>query len=440
VNDYLLRKVQEAYNPGQEAAIDESMIATCTRWCPFKQMMKCKPIKNGIKVFCLVLCKPVYLWNWDVFLGKDPTREIPYVFDLIYNKLVPSTWDSTGKILYMDNFFTSIPLFRALRGREIFAVGPSCATRPAKLENCTEDSIPFQKYNKSDARLVGGKGWMRHALQEVPEGASHASTWLDNRFLVILSTVFIIATAASSTVLRWTKSERARMAVRAPLALICYALMMGAVDRLDKSNALACIRIRRCQRRYHRQIFFWFVSSIGHQNTKVIWEDLLGEQVVKSLRKKHKNFGYFHWVQFTLGEGLIMEGLQQAKQECWDSAGPDAESTPSPHFMPGRRKRVCRPSPTLSPIPISHELVPVSEINLYDSNRNKIGTLKRARCPVCAAGAIQVKRAQYKMPDGSALQRPYTGCSKCKVCLCKACFEKYDHEKNQVRPETVLVK
>jgi hypothetical protein len=208
-NDYLVRKVQLAYNPDQEAAIDESMFASCSKYCPMKQLMKCKPIKSGIKVFCVVGSK-LYMYNWEVFLGKDESKKGKFVFDLIYNKLIPSSWDNTGKVLYMDNYFTGLPLFCALRvDRAIFAVGPSKATHPAELEKCTKDSIPFQMYQTLDARLVGGKGFMRHAVQKLEVGLLNVTTWLDNRFIMLISTVHVAATSATSTVLRWTKMARA---------------------------------------------------------------------------------------------------------------------------------------------------------------------------------------------------------------------------------------
>ena len=263
------------------------------------------------------------------------------------------------------------------------------------------------------------------------QGVLLATTWLDNRFLVMISTVHVVASKATDTVLRWTMSAKARLPVRAPMSLINYAKKMNFVDRVDKSNALACIRMRRCQRRYHRVIWFWYLSTVGHHNVKVIWEWLIGDEAVKALRKKHQRFGFFHWVQLQLGQGLIKEGIKEAKEECLSAAGPDAESTPSPHFMPSR-KRVCRPSPQVSPVPQTHKLVPIKEIKFYDENRNFTRTLPRGFCAVCKVEAKHVGKSKYRMPDGSPCPRPYVGCSKCKVCLCEACFQDYDHEKNQV--------
>lgn len=445
VNDYLLRKVKSAMFPEQSSALDESMIHCCSIYCPFGQSMKSKPIKRGIKNFLLV-DSSLYVHNWEVFLGKDGSSSTKgsYIFDLIFKRLIPPSWSQTGKVIYMDNYFVSIPLFTALRViRGIFAVGPSAAKRPEKLENCNEKSVPFQTYKKTDARLVGGKGFMRHAVQKLEQGVLHATTWLDNRFLVMLSTVHAVKTSVTDTVLRWTASVQKRIPIRAPMSLINYVRNMGFVDRVDKSNALANIRIRRCQKRYHRQLWFWYVSTVGHHNAKVIWERLLGTEVVEALKKKHDHFGYTHWVQLKLGEELIRQGIKEAKQDCLASAAPDATVTPSPHFMPSRKRLCVRPESLVSPVPQCHQLVPINEIKVYNDQRNCVGTLPRTFCRVCLEKATlsgSGTKIKYVMPDGSPCPKPYLGCNKCKVCLCsEACHLQYDHVRNKVKPKMVKV-
>mmetsp|Transcript_15762 Transcript_15762/g.31770 ORF Transcript_15762/g.31770 Transcript_15762/m.31770 type:complete len:820 (+) Transcript_15762:415-2874(+) len=168
VNDYLLNMAQMAWNPEETAAIDESMIPTCSQYCPFRQIMKSKPIKCGIKVFCLVFSVSTYLYNWDVFLGSGSEDDSgSFVYSLVYTRLVLSAFNFTNMKLVMDNFFTSPKLFRALAARGIYCVGPTKATRPKKEGNRHKDSWCFQPYGKTDGWKVGGKGWMRHAVQPI---------------------------------------------------------------------------------------------------------------------------------------------------------------------------------------------------------------------------------------------------------------------------------
>ena len=88
-----------------------------------KQYLPLKPIKRGYKVWCL--CDPitVYLFNYQIYLGKEETsgKEIPLdervVFDLI------SGHNFQGKHLYFDNFFTSLRLLENLKLQNIKACG-----------------------------------------------------------------------------------------------------------------------------------------------------------------------------------------------------------------------------------------------------------------------------------------------------------------------------
>jgi hypothetical protein len=82
-----------------------------------------KPIKRGYKVWCL--CDPIigYLFNYQIYLGKEETseKETPLgervVFDLM------SDHNFKGKHLYFDNFFSSLRLLEKLKLQNIKAYG-----------------------------------------------------------------------------------------------------------------------------------------------------------------------------------------------------------------------------------------------------------------------------------------------------------------------------
>ena len=88
-----------------------------------KQYLPLKPIKKCYKVWSL--CDPItaYLFNYQIYLGKEETseKEIPLdecvVFDLI------SGHNFQGKHLYFDDFFTSLRLLENLKLQNIKACG-----------------------------------------------------------------------------------------------------------------------------------------------------------------------------------------------------------------------------------------------------------------------------------------------------------------------------
>jgi len=244
-----------------------------------------------------------------------------------------------------------------------------------------------------------------------------------------------------------------RVPIRAPASVIFYAKNMGGVDRLDKVVALADIRMRRCKKRYHRVIFFWFLSAIGFNNVKVIFEWLIGKENLLALRKKHRDMGYFHWFQDMLAEAIIEHFLSKAAKEAElylpqsVSARLSAEKEgycTSLHFMPASSRPKFPPS-TPSAQPETHFHCRVEDIKIFNPKGEQVGALKRGRCVVCfdiskRNGLYDKEAKRYYMPgpERKVCPTPRHGCDKCKVVLCEDCFYTYDHKKNST-PETVRV-
>ena len=123
IRTYLSRSIylwKKFFLPNKALCIDEKMIPWKgrTKW---KQYAPLKPTKFGFKVF--VLCDSVsnYIYNVDVYTGKKelPTKNLGSrtVKDLI------SGLENRGHILYMDNFYSSVDLFRDLEAKMIGCSG-----------------------------------------------------------------------------------------------------------------------------------------------------------------------------------------------------------------------------------------------------------------------------------------------------------------------------
>ena len=84
-----------------------------------------KPIKQGYKLYGIADDGYIYSWIWSsrIFGIKD----IP-VFDSLTNtgalvRALVATLPRNRMTIYLDNYFTSIPLFQSLRARGYGAVG-----------------------------------------------------------------------------------------------------------------------------------------------------------------------------------------------------------------------------------------------------------------------------------------------------------------------------
>lgn len=473
-----------SYILGQKFAIDESMIATSSKWCPYRQLMKCKPIKSGIKVFVLGDSSSNFMWDFVVYTGKKFKPKVPgtpVIRDLICNKLIGPAFDFTGRIAFMDAYFTTSTILAALLARGIYAVGPTKLKQPQKKSSRKWWSWPFQEYKKNHIRYINeGKGWCRVAVQKIGVNLLMSVVWLDNKFLSINSTCFIEAPGQSHTVRRWNRASRARIEVNAPLCLQEYQKNMGAIDRIDKSNALAQIKMRRCQKRYQRTIFWWLVSTVGHHNVKVLVEAMIGSERITTIKQDRtvREMGYFHWFQYTLGEALITHGIGKAIEiasftgtnenlhfmpktcniipehsytywPCYpvgSSYGTAYESA-SPYSAYAAAAAMCpqTPHPTTPAAPTpttngsinaSHDLVFISDMKKAGKN---IGRTWCAGCRKRSARTTTNGQSFYVIEgtNNERCPRPYTCCKQCLVVLCKDCHNnESNHSGNHRRRET----
>ncbi|XP_049310276.1 piggyBac transposable element-derived protein 4-like [Bactrocera dorsalis] len=112
------------YLVGENVVIDEIMIGFRGK-CPFRQYMKSKPDKYGIKLYPLVDAATFYVLNIELYAGKQP--EGPYqvsnaASDVVKRLITPIS--GTGRNLTVDNWYTSVPLTNDLaKDHKISVVG-----------------------------------------------------------------------------------------------------------------------------------------------------------------------------------------------------------------------------------------------------------------------------------------------------------------------------
>ena len=60
-----------AWNLGKNLIIDEMMVGYKGTYSPICQFMPYKPLKWGLKVWCLACLVSKYVWNFDFYCGKN---------------------------------------------------------------------------------------------------------------------------------------------------------------------------------------------------------------------------------------------------------------------------------------------------------------------------------------------------------------------------------
>ena len=197
--------------------IDEAMIPFKGR-LSFKQYMKAKPTKWGIKVFVLSDATNGYIHRLQIYTGKDIESETNaglcsrVVLDLM------SGMEADGLHLFTDNYYTSPQLYLTLYKKGVNA----CGTARTNRKEFPKDLIKTSREKQ--------RGYHDYRSN----GPLLAVVWYDRKFVHFVSTMHC-ATLNDSlpTVMRKNK-DGTREAVPCPPLLKDYQQFMKGVDRGDQ--------------------------------------------------------------------------------------------------------------------------------------------------------------------------------------------------------------
>ena len=152
-------------------SIDEMMIRFKGR-LGWRQYMRDKPIKYGIKMWGLCESHNGYLISFDIYCGKVGNKVTKglaqgVVVLLMGHLLGSQTW--TGGHVYMDNFYTSLALMVALLGMQVHCCGTVRSNRrglPTDMgvdKSSPRDSYAWRCLTNNPMRAVFGF-WMDNKL------------------------------------------------------------------------------------------------------------------------------------------------------------------------------------------------------------------------------------------------------------------------------------
>jgi Transposase IS4 len=120
------------YTPGHNICIDESLRHFEGR-CSFRQYMPSKACRYGLKFWNLVDTSSHYMWNAKPYLGRSKmtpkSKKGEPLGEQVVMDLAEGLLDA-GRILTVDNFFTSIPLAQRLHARNTLLVGTIKSNKP----------------------------------------------------------------------------------------------------------------------------------------------------------------------------------------------------------------------------------------------------------------------------------------------------------------------
>jgi len=128
VFDLFLNNLREAYEPHAELTLDEQQHPYHGH-CPLIQFNPAKPAKYGIKIFWICDAVNGYALNGKIYTGKEDGKVSRDLASKVTKELASGFYDS-GRVLTMDNYFTSLPLVEYLAENKLAVVGTVRSNKP----------------------------------------------------------------------------------------------------------------------------------------------------------------------------------------------------------------------------------------------------------------------------------------------------------------------
>ncbi|KAF5276317.1 hypothetical protein FQR65_LT16418 [Abscondita terminalis] len=239
--EQFVNRCQQNYIVGPDTTIDEMLEGFRGR-CGFRQYIKSKPARYGIKIFSLADAHNYYTLNMEVYVGTQPEGafRLDNSASSVVKRLVKPIVQS-GRNVTMDNWFTSINLVQDLLKDNLTVVG---TVRKNKRE------LPPEFIN-SKSREVNSTifGFTNTAtlLSYVPKKGK---------------TVLLISSMHHKGEVDDTENKK-------PNIILYYNTTKGGVDKVDEMKG--SYSVSRKTARWPLTIFF-SIMNIGGINSRVIFE------------------------------------------------------------------------------------------------------------------------------------------------------------------------
>lgn len=244
----LKKNFQANFVLGTNICIDESMIKFKGK-SSLKQYMPMKPIKRGYKVWCLADSLTGYLYNFDIYTGKQENRQGTLAEDVVLQLI--SMIDLVNHQLFFDNFFTSIPLLLQLKQKKIGATGTIRTNRKLfPKELLVKDKLKRGEYKYCSCNEIS------------------IVKWQDKKPVFVASNSF---DPRKTEIVTRRERDGSKQPVACPQMVSKYNRFMGGVDSFDQR--ISCYSIdRKSKRNWFRIFIYFFRASLS--NSFICYNDL----------------------------------------------------------------------------------------------------------------------------------------------------------------------
>lgn len=241
----LVAKNFEKYTPGEKVVIDESLVRHRGRTI-LRQYIPDKKSKYGLKFY--KICSPEgYTWRFKLYRGKGDTgSNLPHAEAVVLSLMEGLL--NEGRTLYIDNFYSSVPLAKGLLQKSTYVCGTL-----RKNRKFLPQEVIGKKLKKGET----------HGKQT--QNGLKIIKWMDKREVLMLTTDPNHSLAKVAT----GKKNRGGVVVEKPLCILDYNTTKQGVDISDQMNAY--YSTLRKTRKWYKKAAFELLFGTSITNAYVLF-------------------------------------------------------------------------------------------------------------------------------------------------------------------------
>lgn len=244
----------ENASQSQRQSIDESMIKFKGR-STLKQYMPAKPIKRGYKVWARCDAKTGYLYEFNIYTGRDNTDCTSINDAGLGYKVVTSLCKNVpaNTLIAIDRFFSSLPLLETLHSKGIYCVGTFIANRKGI-------PLSIKETPRKAEKLAPGEFMYEY---------SHPTSvirWHDKKDVLVMSNAF---DPRRVEIIKRTQKDGSKKEIYCPQAICEYTKTMGGVDLFDHLKSSYTLG-RRSRKNWLR--IFWYLFEAAVINSYILYK------------------------------------------------------------------------------------------------------------------------------------------------------------------------
>lgn len=254
--DYLLLTFKKVFTPEKHICIDESLMMFRGRlsWIQFNPS---KRARFGIKIYKVCDSKTGYCYNFKIYTGKDNTVRPNQNFSVSEQVVLDLCSDllEEGRVIFMDNWYSSPNLFRELLRKNTYAVGTVRSSR----KNIPVD-LKTQKLKKGELTFRSTQNML-------------CLKWKDRKDVAMLSTIHEQPDFVE-VVSQRERSKPNPKSILKPNVVVDYNQSMCGVDKQDQR--LSCFPVMRRTVKGYKKIFF-YLFDIAIYNCLIVHNIISGK-------------------------------------------------------------------------------------------------------------------------------------------------------------------